>query len=461
MSLRDCIITLIIGIIAAWIAERIKPGIVLSPIKKVWSKLIKFVKIPFVHFIIIILLLIFLAKSLEVALPHYKAQKLVVALTNFHLVSGAETTDNNALISHLQDSLSVYKNDIELLKKVYPVVRDSLEACKLGEREGANIVVWGSIEKTSIEAEIIPHITIVRPLGKMKLEARQPEEVKISITELNNIDFKKRKAREITDVILFILGFAKYELDKYQEVIMVFDNIQNKNAEIFFYVGNCYLLQPKPDFIKAIDSYQRALTEDSNLVVPYSNWGVALANLGKDEEAIEKYKEATRLNPKDTEAHNNWGNALVRLGKHEEAIEKYKETVRLNPKYDKAYYNWGVALGNLGKNEEAIGKYKKAIRLNPNYGTAYYNWGIALGKLGNNEKAISKYKEAIRPNPNLAEAYGNLGVSLMKLGRKEEAKKEFLIALELFRKQGRSEDVKRVEELLKGLEGKRSTDRTD
>jgi tetratricopeptide (TPR) repeat protein len=382
--------------------------------------------------------------------PH----KLIVALTNFHLVSGAEVTDNNALISHLQDSLNVYKKDIELRKSVCPEVRDSSQARKLGEKVGAHIVIWGSIEKTSLEAEIIPHITIVRPLGKLKLEARQPQRMTISLARLDQIEFKERKARQITDAVLFILGLAKYELNKYQEAIQVFESIQNKNAEILLYIGNGYSFLPKPDFLKAATAYEMTVQMDSNLAQAYCNWGAALGNLGGHEEATGKFMEALRLNPNDDKAYFNWGVCLMKLGKNEEAIEKFREALRLNPDHAESYYNWGVALLNLKKNEEAIEKYKETARLDPKYDKAYYNWGLALGSLGRYEEATEKLERAIQINPKFAKAHRGLGATLIFLDRKEEAKKEFLTALELFRKQGRDEDVRKVEELLKELEGK-------
>ena len=392
--------------------------------------------------------------------------------------------------------MNVYKNDIELKKSVYPEVRDSTEARKLGEKENANIVIWGSIEKTYVEAEIIPRLTIVRPLGKMKLEARQLEPtIKISIAELDHIDFKKRKAREITDVVLFILGFAKYDFEKYQEAIAVFESIQNKNAETFFSLGNCYAFLKKPDLLKATEAYQSAIEEDSNFVKAYYNWGTALNSLGRHEDAIERFKQTVRINPKygnaycnwgvalyelgkyedaikkfkeatlidpnDAETYCNWGGVLGSLGQHAEAIEKYKVAVRINPNDADAYSNWGVALGGLGRCEEAIEKYKKAIQLNPKNEKAYLNWGVTLGNLGRHDEAMEKFKQAIQIDPNYAKAHDNIGITLMILGRKEEAKGKFLRAKELFKRQGRDKDVKEVEGLLKELERKRSTDRTD
>jgi len=485
--------------------------------------------------------------------------KLVVLLTHFEEITGQEKEFENSLIKCLKRELGRYREAITVIDSVYPAIKncDSLEAKELGRSiKGVHLVIYGMIWMTKKEAKIEPHIAICKPLGKARLEPLQPEvATNIAIADIEDISFAERKVTEIADIVLFILGLAKYELNKYQEAIKVFESIQNKNAEIFFYIGNSYAFLLKPDFSKAANAYQMAIQRDSNfsqvyanwggvLVTSgwyeeaiekckkairlnpkhykaYSNWGVALGNLGRYEEAIEKFKEAVRLDPNYADAYSNWGVALGNLGRYEEAIEKFKEAVRLNPDDAYVYYNWGVALGklaryeeaiekykeairlkpnhaeaycnwgvtlgnlgryeeaiekykkavrinpddadtysswgvalmNLGRNQEAIEKYKKAVRLNPNYAEAYYNWGVALINLGRYEEAIGKYKEAVRLNPDDAEAYSNWGVALMILGRKEEAKEKFLRAKELFKRQGKDEDVKKIEELLEKLEG--------
>ena len=46
----------------------------------------------------------------------------------------------------------------------------------------------------------------------------------------------------------------------------------------------------------------------------YTNWGVALARLGKRAEAIERYQQALRLKPDNADAHTNWGRGTRSAG---------------------------------------------------------------------------------------------------------------------------------------------------
>ncbi|MCK4427413.1 MAG: tetratricopeptide repeat protein, partial [candidate division Zixibacteria bacterium] len=335
MNIWYWIITFMVGVAVIWFTGWIKPRVVFSSIKWFCSKLIKLFKKKYIYIPILFLLLLFAGYKLclkDILFPPSPLKKLIVALTNFHLVSGAETTDNNALISHLQDSLKVYKKDVELKDSVYPEVRDSTQARELGERINAHIVIWGSIEKTSIEAEIIPRITIVQPLGKMKLEQRQPEPaMNISIAELKQIAFRKRKAREITDVVLSILGLAKYRIEKYEESIEILEKIQYKNEEIFFSIGNSYMFLPKPCLFR----------------------GVALGDSVRYEKAMENYKKGLQLKPDYAEAHNNLGLSLKKLKRCVEAEKEYRGALRIDPDYAVAHYNLGVLLLELKRYEEA------------------------------------------------------------------------------------------------------------
>jgi len=60
-------------------------------------------------------------------------------------------------------------------------------------------------------------------------------------------------------------------------------------------------------------------------------------------------------------------------------------------------------------------------------------------------------REIIRANPNYAKAHYNLGFLNKDINKKDEAKREFLIARRLFEKQNRTENVKKVDELLDNL----------
>jgi Flp pilus assembly protein TadD len=53
--------------------------------------------------------------------------------------------------------------------------------------------------------------------------------------------------------------------------------------------------------------------------------------------------------------YTNWGNALAQLGRHAEACEKYAKAVEIDPRDALAYTNWGVELDAMGKRDDLFG----------------------------------------------------------------------------------------------------------
>jgi Flp pilus assembly protein TadD/uncharacterized UPF0160 family protein len=202
---------------------------------------------------------------------------------------------------------------------------------------------------------------------------------------------------------------------------------------------------------EAEKEYREAIRIDPNLAEAHANLGVLLKDLKCDDEAEKEYREAIRINPNDAYAHNNLGNLLGNLKRDDEAEKEYREAIRIDPDFAGAHYNLGYLLVNLKCDDEAEKEYREAIRINPDYAYAHYNLGILLKDLKRYDEAEKEYREAIRINPNDAKAHANLGFLFLITGNKAEAKQEILKARKLFEKQGDIDDVKKCDELLKGL----------
>jgi len=59
--------------------------------------------------------------------------------------------------------------------------------------------------------------------------------------------------------------------------------------------------------------------------------------------------DGLEINPNDFDALYHKGVALARLGKHDEAVVCYDRMLEINPNDFEALYNKGVALGELKK----------------------------------------------------------------------------------------------------------------
>jgi len=85
--------------------------------------------------------------------------------------------------------------------------------------------------------------------------------------------------------------------------------------------------------------YPAALEKNPECWLAHNNLGLALADSGRLQEAIESYQQALRLKPDYISTHNSLGVALLKLGRFEEAIEHYRQAIRLKPDYAKALNN--------------------------------------------------------------------------------------------------------------------------
>ena len=112
-----------------------------------------------------------------------------------------------------------------------------------------------------------------------------------------------------------------------------------------------------------------------------------------DEDAIKKvislYSKALRIEPYDADVLNNRGVARADLGQHEEAIEDYDEALKIDPDGADALNNRGVARMDLGQHKKAIEDFNKVLDIDSNCVDALYN--RALSRLESNDLEGAKH----------------------------------------------------------------------
>ena len=112
-------------------------------------------------------------------------------------------------------------------------------------------------------------------------------------------------------------------------------------------------------------------------------------------------------NPNDVPAIYYKGIALGELGKNEEAIQQYDKVIAIDPNYLNALNNKAFALSELGKNEEALSIISPVVEINPNNEDYLSTIAFILYNLGRYEEAKSYYSDAIAVNPDLIESLSN------------------------------------------------------
>ena len=126
------------------------------------------------------------------------------------------------------------------------------------------------------------------------------------------------------------------------------------------------------------------------------------------------------------------------------ALENLDQAVALESSNPTMLVNRGLVHDELGEYEEAIADYTAAIALDETLSEAYYNRANAHHNLKQFEDAVADYSKAIEHKADFAYAYANRAINLELLGEEKEAIADLTRAVDIFKKNGDTEDVKRV-----------------
>jgi len=169
-----------------------------------------------------------------------------------------------------------------------------------------------------------------------------------------------------------------------------------------------------------ISLYRHTLDVTTNNYLILNNYGIALADRGEVDAAIQAYNDALRIWPKSATVHVNLGAALANQGRFQEAIAHYNEALRLIPDYalawsnlSKTLSNMGVALAQEGRPDEAIRHFRQSVSIDPQNVDGHFNLGVALARMNRVDEAAEQFTEVLNLMPDSTEARA----WLIRLGR--------------------------------------------
>jgi tetratricopeptide (TPR) repeat protein len=162
-----------------------------------------------------------------------------------------------------------------------------------------------------------------------------------------------------------------------------------------------------------------------------NNYGCALSEAGRLDEAASHLSNAVRLLPTFAEARDNLYKVLLRQGKFDEAVVCLNELIRRKQVSAEAYYNLAIVLSMQKKYDEAIKWFAETLGLDPNYPDAHRKMGAALLATGRTNEAIAYLNEALRRSPDQPEACANLGIAYAQVKKYEPAIQNLTKAVKL------------------------------
>ncbi len=175
------------------------------------------------------------------------------------------------------------------------------------------------------------------------------------------------------------------------------------------------------DWKDNLSLFSSALKHAPNASLVHLNYAVALADLGRPDEAERSYLKALDLEPLEYRGYYNLGNVYRERGELEKAESAYRSAIRIKPSHAQSHLNLGLVFLNSGRNAEALEAFAKADELLPDYVDAKVNHANILHLLDRSAEAIPIYQEALKIEPVLPAARLGLAGALMDTGRSEEA----------------------------------------
>jgi TolB-like protein/DNA-binding winged helix-turn-helix (wHTH) protein len=175
-------------------------------------------------------------------------------------------------------------------------------------------------------------------------------------------------------------------------------------------------LRTEAGYLKAIDYFQAAMTEDPQYAPPYAGSADAYALLGSlpdsniRDTAMPKAKEmaltALKLDDSLADAHTSL--AFVEMHyewKFREAEQEFKRAIDLNPNYSIAHHWYAFDLAAMGRMDEAVAEVKRARQTDPL--SAIINTDVAeiLYWARRYDEALLQARATLEMDPNFAHAH--------------------------------------------------------
>ena len=158
----------------------------------------------------------------------------------------------------------------------------------------------------------------------------------------------------------------------------------------------------------SIRLFTHAIEVTTDNFVAYTCLGETLRDMGLNEKAEMVCAEAVKISPNSPVAQYNYGMALLQNHKPDEALAHLDAAGQLVPHNSEIQYNLGLFLLLHDKPDLAVTHFTAALDVKPDFAEAHCRLAQALAHLHKTREAISHYREALRLKPDFADALNGL-----------------------------------------------------
>lgn len=163
-----------------------------------------------------------------------------------------------------------------------------------------------------------------------------------------------------------LMGFGRY--DEAQAVLANAEKIDPNAPTLHYNRGTLELLRGMPQ--AALPHFDKALKAFPGYSDALNNRGVALARMGRLDEAAGAHRNAIAADPYNFQAHYNLGAALAAAGRPAEALAAFRSAVAVAPNDVRPRLRVALLLSTMGRRDEARGEYQAVLAIDPGNPTA-------------------------------------------------------------------------------------------
>lgn len=218
--------------------------------------------------------------------------------------------------------------------------------------------------------------------------------------------YDKAIEKEPNDIVYYNNKCAVWiEMGEYDKVIECCEDVVRRRYEInsanpggasFEKVAKVFnrmasVHEKRKDFDKAIEYYQKALTEDNNRQT---------RNALRDvERAKQKWEKESYIDPEKAEEHRQKGNDFFKAQDWASAKQEYDEAIKRNPADAKLYSNRAAALTKLMAHPDALRDLEECLKLDPTFVKAYSRKAACHFFMKEYHKALQAYESGLKLEP--------------------------------------------------------------
>jgi Tfp pilus assembly protein PilF len=187
----------------------------------------------------------------------------------------------------------------------------------------------------------------------------------------------------------------------------------DKNAEVWYRIGEANVIHKNNDPTEAVTALQKALAIDKNKTDAYLALGDAFLRKGDGGNAANNYEKALGVNAGLAKAHIKLGKIYVRANPNL-ALDKYKEAITVDPKYAPAYRELAELYFLAKQYDNARQMYEKYITMvdnSPETQFRYAGFLLLTKDYAKAQEILTKVQNnpAIQKNPVLFRLLGYSG----------------------------------------------------